>query len=134
MNNKFSGSKSNRRKNVIISLIVVLAVAFCFFIYSRLTTDPNDSKLSVSFAYIIMRYVLLALAPVVFLLYLARLIKSDHFLFVLTAVANMAIGVTTVILYLIDRSDLQWLHQCLINLLIGFLLLVVIYFPFKQVR
>src|SRR4051812_24467848 len=130
MNDKSSGSKSNRRKNVIISLIVVLAVAFCFFFYSRLTTYQSETKLSVSFTYIMMRYVLLALAPVVFLLYIARLIKSDHLLFILTAVANMAIGVTAVSLYLIDRSDLQWLHQCLINLLIGFLLLVVIYFPF----
>jgi membrane-associated HD superfamily phosphohydrolase len=134
MNNKFSGSKTNRRKNVIISLIVVLAVAFCFFIYSRLTTHPNNSKLSVSFVYIIMRYVLLALAPVVFLLHLVRIIKSGHLLFIVTAIGNMAIGITAVLLYLIDKADLQWLHQCLINLLVGFLLLIVVYLPFKQAR
>jgi hypothetical protein len=134
MNNKFSGSKINRRKNVIISLIVVFGVAFCGFIYSRLTSDPNHSKLSVSFVYIIMRYVLLALVPVVFLLHLARLIRSDQLLFILTAIANMAIGIMAVILYLIDKADLEWLHQCLINLLAGFLLLIVVYFPFREAR
>jgi hypothetical protein len=129
-----SALKNIRRKNLIISLIVVLAVAFCGFIYSSFTSHPNDSKLSVSFVYIIMRYVLLALAPVVFLLQLARLIKSDHLIFTLTAIANMTIGVTAVLLYLINKADLQWLHQCLINLLVGFLLLIVVYFPFKQAR
>ena len=134
MNNKFSGSKTNRRKNVIISIIVVLAVAFCFFIYSRLTTHPIDSKLSVSFTYIIMRYVLLAMAPVVLVLHLARLIKSDQLLFTLIAIANMTIGITAVILYLMDKTDLQWLHQCLMNLLAGFILIIIVYFPVRQIR
>jgi hypothetical protein len=134
MNSKFSSSKTNRRNNVIISLIGVVSVGFCLFIYSRLTTHPNESKLSVSFAYIVMRYVLLALAPVVFLLHLVRLIDSNHLLFIFTAIANMAIGITAVLLYLIDTADLPWLHKCLINLLAGFLLIILAYFPWKQMR
>ena len=131
MSNK-SSVQNARNRNISISLITLVSITILIFIYLQFASNRNASKLSVSFVYIIARYAFLGLAAVFFLLrLLTNLVQKDNLILIFTAIANMAIGISAVIMYFTDQSDIQWLHQCLINLLIGFLLLVTAYIPFK---
>ena len=130
-NKSISGPSTTRNRNISISSVTVIGIAIFIFIYLQLAANQNASKLSVSFIYIIARYVFLGLAAVIFLLRLANFVTRHNLILIFTAIANMAIGLTAAIMYFTDQSDNQWLHECLINMLIGFLLMITVYIPFK---
>jgi hypothetical protein len=62
---------------------------------------------------------------------ISRVIKNDSFFLILVGIANMYMGLIALLMYFTTLSNLQWLHDCLINMLVGFLLLLSAYFPLK---
>lgn len=68
----------------------------------------------------------------VLLLRLLTVIKSNtNVLYIFMGTLNLIVGILCVILYYLSLADLPWLHNCLLNLLVGFVILADTFFIFK---
>lgn len=87
---------------------------------------------NIAVMYILTRNVALYGGLAVLLLRLLTIIKSNtNVLYIFMGILNLMVGLLCVILYYLSLADMPWLHACLLNLLIGFVILADTFIIFK---
>ena len=110
------------------SFFISLAITGVLAAFSFLFYYPSHSDLgkgfSVAIIYMLVRYAALYAGILVLLTRLARLLKkTEGILYILPGTINFLVGALCVILYSMGEADRPWLHKCLLNLLMGTLIL-----------
>ena len=110
------------------SLLISLAITGMLVALSYTLFYPDSSGLgkgfSVAIVYMIVRYAALYAGILILLVRLARLFRrTDSILYILPGTINFLVGAECVILYSLGEADRPWLYKCLLNLLIGALIL-----------
>lgn len=113
---------SKASKLLVSFLIIVIGAATIFFFFY-----PSQSTLGrsfdVSIIFIIVRLCSLVLGLLGLLLRIIKIIRNTQLVYILFGSLNCLIGIFCIYLYFTGRSDLAWLHKCLLNLLLGIILL-----------
>jgi len=107
---------------LISTVIIAFWVTMNFLLFYPATNGMGDF-FSVAIMFIITEYTMLIAGVAILLLRLFKVVKSgSNFLVVFAMETNILIGIFSVFLYLMHKSDLIWLNRSLLNLLIGVLL------------
>src|SRR5688572_29634796 len=115
---------NKKTKHLIISFGLISFWVIFNFLFFYPATNGMGRAFNVAIMYILTRNFALYGGVVVLLLRLLTVIKSNtNFLYILMGILNLFVGILCVILYYFSLADLPWLHDCLLNLLIGFVML-----------
>ena len=103
-------------------LVVISGVVLLFLLYF-----PSHRKLgdyfAVSIAWIMISYSALGIGIIYLLLRIFHIIKDNGgLLYVIAGIINAGSGILAIILYMLNGIERGWLHDCLLNLLIGTLI------------
>lgn len=82
----------------------------------------------VAVMYIYTRNVALAIGALTLLLRTLRLVNNANFFYILFGTLNLCIAVVCLVLYFLERADMQWLNKCLLNMLVGFVVIADVCF------
>ena len=109
--------------NLLISTVIIAFWVTMNFLLFYPATNGMGDFFTVSIMFIVTEYTMLIAGIAILLLRFFRAIKSSgNFLVVFAMETNILIGLFSIFLYLLHKSDLIWLNRSLLNLLIGVLL------------
>jgi hypothetical protein len=116
------------KKEYMNLLFAVVTTATYTFLISFFFNEEN-TVIGKSFfggvLYIITRNVSVLAGAMALFLRLVRLIKqSSGFLYVLIGSLNVIIGASCIIMFYLNYAAMEWLNKCLLNALVGFLMIV----------
>lgn len=109
--------------NLLISLGIIAAYVSLIFLLFYGNNNGLGKSFGVAVMYMLTRNVALVLGGIALLTRIFKLVKGNSNLFyVLTGTVNLCVGVLCIALYFFHQADMPWLNKCLLNLLIGFLI------------
>lgn len=114
----------NRFKYVLysIGLAIVAAILLFLFFYPSTSSLGKFFTVSIIYIYIVYTFLFLGAATLVLRFFSVRI--SDKFFYTAIGTFNIMIGLLTSYLYFINAVELQWLNKSLMNLFLGFIMLV----------
>lgn len=119
---------NTKMKNSIIALVTLLAALLLSFLFFY----PSESNLGKGFTlsvfFVIGRNVFIGLGLLAFVLRIFRIVPNSSYWYIMPAIFNLFIGVFALFLYSTNQMEMSYFNKCLINLLIGFILLSDSYF------
>ncbi len=120
-------------KNFLISSGVIAGYISIIFLLFYGNNNGLGKSFGVAVIYIITRNVVLVVGGIVLLSRIFKLIKKNtHLFYVLIGTVNLSVGILCIFLYFLQQADMQWLNKCLLNLLVGFLIVSDTLFFGKQ--
>lgn len=112
-----------KAKNIIVSVGITLTFACLVLLLFYPSGSPLGNLFSIFFILIIMHYVALVYGVLVLCMRLFKLLKNNELLvYLLAGTINVFLSIAGITLYSIDQADDEWLKKCLLNLLIGVLI------------
>lgn len=114
---------SKKYRSFLISLAIIAAYISIIFLLFYGNNNGLGKSFGVAVIYIITRNVVLVVGGIVLLSRIFKLIKSNtHLIYILIGTVNLSVGILSIVLYFLQQADMQWLNKCLLNLLLGFLI------------
>ena len=114
------------------NLNISMVFASVFGAISFLIFYPSKSDLGKGFTiavlYTVARYVFIWVGVAIFAIRIFKVISNSSYWYITVAVFNLFIGALALILYFSGNTDHSWLNLCLVNLLIGFILIADTFF------
>ena len=103
-------------------LTMLLGSFFFFFLYALPLSRGQDSYIGI--LSIFSGYGLLYLGMFSLLLRIIRILRNNiSFFYLMVAVANIYTGILSAILYFLGKINLWWFDRCLLNLIVGVVIL-----------
>ena len=120
-------------RNLLLSILTVIgSIAVSLLVFYPSTSNLGEG-FTVAIFYTISRYVFIVAGILAFVLRVLRVIKNSSYWYIMPAVFNLFIGSLAIFLYLTGKAELFWLNACLINMLIGFVMIVDTYLYSKLI-
>ncbi len=114
---------SKNYRSFLISLAIIAAYISIILLLFYGNNNGLGKSFGVAVIYIITRNVVLVVGGIVLLARIFKLIKSNtHLIYILIGTVNLSVGILSIVLYFLQQADMQWLNKCLLNLLLGFLI------------
>jgi hypothetical protein len=114
-------------RNLLLSILTVIgSMAVSLLVFYPSTSNLGEG-FTVAIFYTISRYLFIGAGILVFLLRILRVVKKSSYWYIMPAVFNLFIGGLAIFLYFSGKAELSWLNACLINLLIGFVMMADTY-------
>ena len=117
-----------RNRNLLVALLTLVGVILISFLFFYPSTSDLGKGFTVSIFYMFFRYVFIGIGCIVIVLRFLKVIKNSSYWYIMPGVFNLFIGILAIVLYSQGEAELAWLNKCLINLLLGFLILADAYF------
>lgn len=113
-----------RNKNLIFSfLILLLYISIALLLFYPGTSGLGDF-FNLSVLLIFTYYIAIGGGILLLLLRVLKWLKDKYALvYILCGVVNLFLAFTGICMYLLNKADMDWLHNSIGNLFIGFLLL-----------
>lgn len=123
---------NKKTRHLIISFGIISFWVIFNFLFFYPATNGMGRAFNLAIMYILTRNFALYGGLAVLLLRLLTVIKSNtNVLYIFMGTLNLIVGIFCIILYYLSLADLPWLHDCLLNLLIGFVILTDTFIIFK---
>jgi hypothetical protein len=107
---------------VCLFLTIVLGVLL-YFLFYVIPSKPGDFS-ALTYIWMFIGYGLIYVSFLILLLRLIRVLKTNNFLFyVFLGVANISMWALCIVLFYLGKVNLWWLNRCLLNLLLGVLII-----------
>lgn len=117
-------------KYCIVSLFLIASIMLLAFVFVRPKSDLGNT-FEVGIFYIALRYLCLYGALFIFMIRIFIFRRTrQYFFYTLIGMFNCCIGILAIYLFFFNQYSREWLHLCLLNLLIGTVLLFDAYFFF----
>ena len=120
-----SESKNRNLLFAILTLCSIVAISFLIFYPSK---SDLGKGFTIAVLYTVARYVFIWVGVAIFAIRIFKVISNSSFWYITVAVFNLFIGALALILYFSGNTDHSWLNLCLVNLLIGFILIADTFF------
>src|ERR1035438_2475997 len=106
---------------ILVSTFITIVLGFLLF-FLFYSSKPGIYFITLDIVCLFLGYELLYSGLIILLLRLLGVIKSNsHLLYVLLGVANICMWSICIVLFYLGKVNMWWLHQSLMNLLIGVL-------------
>ena len=123
----------NKINNIFISFLIIAILTITSFIVSKLNTNSNSVISGIGILYMVVRYAALYSAIVCILLRIINLLKrNSSLLYIFVGTLNICVGTLAIVLFLQGNAILSWLHQCILNIFIGALIFIDVFFIGKN--
>jgi len=123
----------NKINNIFISFLIIAILTITSFIVSKLNTNSNSVISGIGILYMVVRYAALYSAIVCILLRITNLLKrNSSLLYIFVGTLNICVGTLAIVLFLQGNAILSWLHQCILNIFIGALIFIDVFFIGKN--
>lgn len=124
-----------KNKNLVIAVVITLLFACTVLLLFHPSRSPLGSFFDVFTILIVTHYIAIAIGVVVLLLRIMKIIRNNSMLiYVLVGTLNVFLAITGITLFVADHADMEWLHKCLGNLLVGFIILCDSFFFPEQIK
>ena len=108
---------------ILVSTFITIVLGFLLF-FLFYSSKPGIYFITLDIVCLFLGYELLYSGLIILLLRLLGVIKSNsHLLYVLLGVANICMWSICIVLFYLGKVNMWWLHQSLMNLLIGVLVI-----------
>ena len=123
----------NKINNIFISFLIIAILTITSFIVSKLNTNSNSVISGIGILYMVVRYAALYSAIVCILLRIINLLKrNSSLLYIFVGTLNICVGTLAIVFFLQGNAILSWLHQCILNIFIGALIFIDVFFIGKN--
>ncbi|MEP7372315.1 MAG: hypothetical protein ABI675_02930 [Chitinophagaceae bacterium] len=111
-------------KNFLISVVITVVFGCIVLLLGYASGSPLGNFFDVFIVLIVTRWLVIAFGIIVLLLRLLKILSDNSSLvYILAGTVNMFLAVVGITLFITDQADMEWLHQSIGNLLVGFLIL-----------
>jgi hypothetical protein len=108
---------------ILVSTFITIVLGFLLF-FLFYSSNPGIYFITLDIVCLFLGYELLYTGLIILLLRLLGVIKSNsHLAYVLLGVANICMWSICIVLFYLGKVNMWWLHQSLMNLLIGVLVI-----------
>ena len=119
----------NKINNIFISFLIIAILTITSFIVSKLNTNSNSVISGIGILYMVVRYTALYSAIVCILLRITNLLKrNSRLLYIFVGTLNICVGTLAIVLFLQGNAILTWLHQCILNIFLGTVIFIDVFF------
>src|SRR5689334_11659993 len=108
----------SKASKLLVSLLIIVIGAATIFFFFYPSQSTLGKSFDVSIIFIIVRLCSLLLGLLGLLLRIIKIIRNTQLVYILFGSLNCLIGIFCIYLYFTGRSDIDWLHKCLLNLLL----------------
>ena len=115
--------ESNRNRNLLISIVILFIVVIITMLFFYPSPNHLGKGFDLAIVFIYSRNVLLGAGFLAILLRLFRVFSNYSLWYIMPGVFNLSIGIIGILLYILGEAELSWLNKCLVNLLLGFVML-----------
>jgi len=123
----------NKFNNIFKSFLIIAALSITYFIVSKINTSSSSVISGLGILYMVVRYAALYSAIVYILLRVTNLLKANSgLLYIFVGSLNICVGSLAVILFLQGNANLSWLHQCILNIFLGTVIFIDVFFINKN--
>lgn len=111
-------------KKLLISIGIIAAWILVIFLIFYRDNNGLGKGFGIAVIYMITRNVAVVVGAIALLCRISKLMKNNtNILYILTGTLNLSVGIICIVLFVLKQADMQWLNKCLINMLVGFLII-----------
>lgn len=122
-------------KKLLISIGIIAAWILIVILFFNRSNNGLGKEFSIAVMYMVTRNVAIVVGAIALLFRILKLIKvNTNILYVLIGTLNLSVGILCIVLYALKQADMQWLNKCLINLLVGFLIIADTMFIKREIK
>jgi len=111
-------------KKLLISIGIIAAWILIIFLFFYRDDNGLGKGFGVAVMYMITRNVAVVVGAIALLCRILKLMKNNtNISYILIGTLNLSVGIICIVLFVLKQADMQWLNKCLINMLVGFLII-----------
>jgi len=122
-------------KKLLISIGIIAAWILVIFLFFYRDNNGLGKGFGVAVMYMITRNVAVVVGAIALLCRISKLMKNNiNILYILIGTLNLSVGIICIVLFVLKQADMQWLNKCLINMLVGFLIIADTIFIKREIK